>query len=806
MKTREENSKSISKYKLIRKGRTISRDLTVCLVLVVAVVSIITTSLSYLAISRKGNRQLEQKADEYIAYLIESLEFPIWHLDKESVKKTGESYIDNELFAVLLITEPNGDILFENVKKNEKDLIKREGKVIHNGRFIGHIKIGLTTRLYKEGTRQLLWTSILTMLFIILALAGVTRLLLRVFLKSPLDDLIQGIDRIAKGEYGYDFHEAKQREIETIISRFNYMAEKIKGREKSLSEVNRRLENEILEHKLAQELLRESEARYRHLLDASPDPVVVYDPEGKTTYINPTFEQVYGWSREELLGERIDFVPLHEAERTQVAIESMLRGESDLFETQRLTKDGKLLDVQLKSAILRESKGILTGSIITHRDITERKKAEDALKKSEERYRDIFKTAAVSIWEEDFTAVKAAIDDLKSQGVTDFQKYLVEHPEFVIQASKMVKVVDINETTISMFGAKSKEEMLGSLDKVFLPESLDTFRDEIVAMAEGKTYFEIEGVNQTLQGERLNILMTISFPSEAEKFRSVLVSIMDITERKRAEEALKDYSERLEEMVKERTHELEAAHEEIVKREKLSVLGRMTAMVSHELRNPLGVIHSSAYYLKSKLGGADEKILKHLQRIDQQVGHCDSIVDELLEYTRSRSSVMDKGDMTPWIEEVLDQMTIPDQVSLVRKLSPDLPIVRFDGEKLRRVVINLVDNALQAVMERQERKRMKDKDDPYQPQVKVSASVVEDGVCIEMEDNGIGMDEETVNQAFEALFTTKARGTGLGLAIVKKIIEEHGGSVTLKSEPDRGTKVFVKIPLLTRQQEQADGK
>ncbi len=345
------------------------------------------------------------------------------------------------------------------------------------------------------------------------------------------------------------------------------------------------------------------------------------------------------------MGKRIDFVPLHEAERTQVAIESMLRGESELFETQRLTKDGRLLDVQLKSATFHESEDRLAGSIIVHRDITESK---------------------------------------------------------------------------------------------------------------------------------------------------------------RAQEALKEYSEQLEEMVKERTQELESAHEELVNREKLSVVGRMTAMVSHELRNPLGVINSSTYYLKSKLGGAGEKILKHLQRIDQQVGHCDSIVDELLEYTRGRNSVMYKGEMTPWIEEVLDQITIPDQVSLVRKLSPDLPIARFDREKMSRVMINLVDNAIQALIVRQE--SWKEGKGPYRPQVKVATSMGDNSVSIDVEDNGIGMDNETANRAFEPLFTTRARGTGLGLAIVKKIIDEHGGSVTLKSKPDRGTKVTVKIPLLTRQQEQADGK
>ncbi len=245
--------------------------------------------------------------------------------------------------------------------------------------------------------------------------------------------------------------------------------------------------------------------------------------------------------------------------------------------------------------------------------------------------------------------------------------------------------------------------------------------------------------------------------------------------------------------IRDRTHELEAAHEELLKRERLSVLGRMTAMVSHELRNPLGVIRSSAYYLNSRLDNADEKTRKHLERIEQQVGHCDFIVDELLEYTRGRRSEMLEGALNPWLEEVLDQIEIPDSVPLDYEPSPDIPMARFDQEKMRRVVINLVENALQAIIARQE--GLNKEDDPYQPHVKVSTSITDNGVCVEVGDNGIGMDAETVNQAFEPLFTTRARGTGLGLAIVKKIVEEHGGAVSIESEPDRGTKAMVVIPL-----------
>ncbi len=170
--------------------------------------------------------------------------------------------------------------------------------------------------------------------------------------------------------------------------------------------------------------------------------------------------------------------------------------------------------------------------------------AEEALGQSEERYRSMYETAAVSIWDEDFSALKAALDDLKTQGITDMRAYLNDHPEFVAQAAQMVNVRDVNAATLRIFEAKSKADLLGSLDKVFTPESLQNFREEMIAIAEGQTYFEGETINQTLNGERHDVLMTMTIPSEVESYRSVLVSMMDITARKQAEAKLRESEER----------------------------------------------------------------------------------------------------------------------------------------------------------------------------------------------------------------------------------------------------------------------
>jgi PAS domain S-box-containing protein len=151
---------------------------------------------------------------------------------------------------------------------------------------------------------------------------------------------------------------------------------------------------------------QESEQRYQDLLGASPDPVVVYDVEDRVTYVNEAFVHTYGWSREELLGRRTDFfVPPEEVERTREVIARGFRGETVLFETKRLKNDGGLLDIQLTGAVLRDRDGNISESIVVHRDITAQKQAEEALRASEERFRDIAQSMADWIWEVDENGV-----------------------------------------------------------------------------------------------------------------------------------------------------------------------------------------------------------------------------------------------------------------------------------------------------------------------------------------------------------------------------------------------------------------
>jgi PAS domain S-box-containing protein len=139
---------------------------------------------------------------------------------------------------------------------------------------------------------------------------------------------------------------------------------------------------ELAERERTETVLRESEERYRTLLESSPDPIVVYDMQGVATYVNPAFEQTFDLSRDELLGKQINFVPEENWPETQKAIESMLSGNKiKLFETRRLTKGGNILDVQISSTLYRDTSGRPVGNIVILRDVSARKRAEKELQK-----------------------------------------------------------------------------------------------------------------------------------------------------------------------------------------------------------------------------------------------------------------------------------------------------------------------------------------------------------------------------------------------------------------------------------------
>ena len=331
----------------------------------------------------------------------------------------------------------------------------------------------------------------------------------------------------------------------------DYLVKPFSGRE-LLARVNANLEMARLRQETTrreQELRAVSETAQRaaeatrdqisNILESITDAFVAFDHQWRYTYVNQQATRLLHKTREELLGKQVweevfpetvgslAYQEFHRAVTEQVAVVFEEFGQPI----------GKWLEVHAYPSP--------DGLAVYFRDISERKQAEEALQEQERKYRYIFEAAGVAIWEEDFSLVQEAIAHLKAQGVQNFRAYFAEHPEFVQQAVDMVKIVNVNDTAVRMFGAQNKNELLASLDQLFVSETLEVFVEELLALASGKTYLESETILKTLQGERLNVLFTMTFPPPTAKFHSVLVSIMNITERKQAEAAVQASEERL---------------------------------------------------------------------------------------------------------------------------------------------------------------------------------------------------------------------------------------------------------------------
>lgn len=272
--------------------------------------------------------------------------------------------------------------------------------------------------------------------------------------------------------------------------------------------------------------------------------------------------------------------------------------------------------------------------------------------------------------------------------------------------------------------------------------------------------------------------------------RGVLMCIVrDITERKEAERRIR---EELERRVAERTAELRAAQEQLLRSERLAALGQLTATVSHELRNPLGTIRSSAFVVRERVGaGKEEALSRALDRIERNVERCDRIIDELLEFTRERPLAAQSLVFDDWLSEILDGLSLPEGVLRRLDLGCGANVASFDPEGLRRCVINIHENAAHALTA----KRAKTADAKLI--LTVRTCVTAERLELHVADTGVGIKPGVLPRIFEPLFSTKGFGVGLGLVIVRKIMQRHAGDIEVSSVEGEGTQVLLWLPRQT---------
>jgi signal transduction histidine kinase len=214
--------------------------------------------------------------------------------------------------------------------------------------------------------------------------------------------------------------------------------------------------------------------------------------------------------------------------------------------------------------------------------------------------------------------------------------------------------------------------------------------------------------------------------------------------------------------------------------ERLSTFGQLVGSIGHDLRNPLGVIETSLYILRGRVG-EDPRTVKHLDRIGEQLGVANGIITNLLDMIRSRPLAKEPVRLAEVIAGASGAVRRPEGVALALEGFDALPVVEGDPVQLRQVFVNLIENAVYAASP--------------QGAVAVRARRVDGAIELDVEDTGPGVDPATRRRLFEPLITTKERGIGLGLALVKRIAERHEGAVSYSDRPGGGARFTIRLPV-----------
>jgi PAS domain S-box-containing protein len=276
--------------------------------------------------------------------------------------------------------------------------------------------------------------------------------------------------------------------------------------------------------------------------DLVEESVAVFDLNLVVSAWNAEAERLYGWPRHEVIGGKIQAAVRCAPSEALAVILAEVRAEGEWRgEFVRSTKSGGTVVVKAKWSLRRDAEGNPIDIVETSRDISEIRRSEEAFARMRYQYQNLFQASVASFWELEFSEVAVLLRALKDSGVSDFAAYFERNPDFVRRMLRAVRILDVNERTIAMFG--KREEIIRSLEPFWPEESLSVFADSVLASVERKAHFSAEVVFQSMSGERYDTIFTVSYPPELRSSARFLVGITDITQAKRAR-AAEERSER----------------------------------------------------------------------------------------------------------------------------------------------------------------------------------------------------------------------------------------------------------------------
>jgi PAS domain S-box-containing protein len=478
----------------------------------------------------------------------------------------------------------------------------------------------------------------------------------------------------------------------------------------------------------------ESEGKLRALLESASQGIVVIDVEGRIALVNARLETMFGYRREELLGQKLEMlVPTelraaHIGHRTRYAADPHVRPMGVGLDLTGQRKDGSRVPVEISLSYTDTADGLVQVGFVT--DISERKHAEEALRRSEAQARAVLEAAGQAI---------LIVDERGT-------------------------ILSVNRQAETIFG-QPRERLVGAAVETLLPERLQErhvghraayFRDPHVRpMGRG-----LDLLARRADGTEFPVEISLSYVETDEGLRA-LAFVTDITQRQRLERASRQS-------------------------ERLTALGQLSAGVAHEVNNPIGVMTTRIELMlmdaeANKLPPEAVEDLKVLHRHAQRVA---TITNSLLSFARQapqERGLVNLNDVVAAVLVLVGPQFERQGVRLRQVLAPSLAPVLGQANALQQVVLNLLTNAAQAM--------------PSGGDVTITSTLEDGKVRLVVADTGPGIAPEHLVRIFEPFFTTKQSGTGLGLSVTYGILKDHNATVDVDSVPGQGARFVLTFPV-----------
>lgn len=508
----------------------------------------------------------------------------------------------------------------------------------------------------------------------------------------------------------------------------------------------------FIQLKQAEEAVRESEEKFRDLYDHAPVGYHEYDKEGRITKVNRTDLEMLGYTAEELIGQPIWKLNVgDEIVREQVL--AKLAGASPPGQNLERTykkKDGTIFPVLIQDRLTLDEKGQITGIRCTIQDITERKRSEEALRESEERYRTILENIEDGYYEVDLPGNFTFFNDslCKMLGYSRDELLGTGNDRYTDQ--------------------ENRKKLFQAFNSVYRTgEPVKGFDWEVIRKDGKRVYGEV------------SVSLIRSSTGEPIGFRGIA---RDITERKRAEK------------------EMAALQEQLIQSQKMEAVGRLAGGVAHDFNNLLTVI--KGYTQLSLLDLKENNPLwENIQEIQKATERATNLTRQLLAFSRRQildPKVLDLNSLLRDTEKMLRRM-IGEDIELVTRLSEGLGRVKIDPGQFEQVILNLAVNARDAMPSGGKftiETANAQSDEGYA--LTHLGLIPGHYVRLSVSDTGVGMSREVQEKAFDPFFTTKekGKGTGLGLSTVHGIVTQSGGKIWVYSEPGHGTTFKIYFPAI----------